>query len=138
MQKVGEARKGGTKRNSLPSATAAAAEEDVHIACDMCNTWILLQETGLTAMDADKLDPFHCNQCQLASSVCVTLDPASSARRFFYGDSNLRDLFSSPAGLSLLAELPECVVCDCDAHAFGAVSFGCRCHIIPRRASSGS
>ena len=64
---------------------AAAAEEDVHIACDVCNTWFLLQETGLTAEEADKLDSFQCSQCQAAGSVCASktfLIPTMCRRSF--------------------------------------------------------
>ena len=65
-------------RSQLPAASpavleqAAAAEADVHSTCDECNTWFVLQETGLTAEDADKLDSFECSQCRVAGSVCLS------------------------------------------------------------------
>ena len=60
-----------SKKRKAPKASAsntvpptAVAEEDVHIACDVCNAWFLMHNTGLTREDADKLDFFECEQCQ--------------------------------------------------------------------------
>ena len=54
-----------------PSPAGAAAEDDIHVACDECNMWFLLQETGLTAEEANMLDSFQCSRCQAPDIVCA-------------------------------------------------------------------
>ena len=64
----------GARAEGDSPGAAAEKDVDVHIACDVCNLWFLLQETGLTAEEADKLDSFQCSQCRAAAPAAAPTD----------------------------------------------------------------